>query len=69
MRENTPTTAQPLSSSPATARLGLCTKTLLRVVDRGEVAPAYRTPTKHARFRAAAAPCLSSPLEVRIDGA
>ncbi len=42
-----------LSSGQAAARLGLCKRTLLRALHRGEIAPAYRTPEGYFRFRLA----------------
>lgn len=39
-----------LTSGQAAARLGVCSKTLLRAVRRGALAPAYRTPGGYYRF-------------------
>jgi len=56
MRENAPApaTVRPLTSGQAAARLGVCARTLLRAVGRGEITPAYRTPGGFARFQPAA---------------
>jgi len=50
MRESTTTMGRPLTSGQAAARLGICAKTLLRAVGRGEITPAYRTPGGFVRF-------------------
>lgn len=42
-----------LTSRQASVRLGICSRTLLRAVQRGAIAPARRTPGGHARFRVA----------------